>query len=93
MAHRTSLLANVDLLRRERDDLAAWLSDQGLHVYPSDANFLLVGRFADRSATWQRLVDRGVLVREVGPAGYLRISIGTPQENEAVRKALLEELR
>ncbi len=93
LAHRASLLANVDLLRRERDDLAAWLSDQGLHVYPSDANFLLVGRFADRSATWRRLVDRGVLVREVGPAGYLRISIGTPQENAAVREALLEELR
>jgi len=93
LAHRQSLLANVDLLRAERDGLAAWLAERGLHVYPSDANFLLVGRFPDRTATWRRLLDHGVLVREVGPAGYLRISIGTPKENDAVREALLEELR
>jgi histidinol-phosphate aminotransferase len=92
LAHRQSLLANVDLLRRERDALADWLAEQGLHVYPSDANFLLTGPFADREATWQRLVDRGVLVRVVGPAGYLRISIGTPEENLAVRRALMEEM-
>jgi histidinol-phosphate aminotransferase len=92
LAHRASLLANVDLLRAERDALAAWLTDRGLHVYPSDANFLLTGPFADREATWQRLVDHGVLVRVVGPAGYLRISIGTPEENEAVRRALMEEM-
>jgi histidinol-phosphate aminotransferase len=91
LAHRASLLANVDLLRRERDAMAAWLAAQGLHVHPSDANFVLAGPFADRDATWQRLVDRGVLVRVVGPAGYLRISIGTPEENDAVRAALLEE--
>jgi histidinol-phosphate aminotransferase len=92
LAHRDSLLANVDLLRAERDALADWLSDRGLHVYPSDANFLLVGPFPNREATWQRLVDRGVLVRVVGPAGYLRISIGTPEENAAVRRALEEEM-
>lgn len=92
LAHRTSLLANVDLLRAERDDLAAWLAARGLHVYPSDANFLLTGPFTDRDSTWQRLVEHGVLVRVVGPAGYLRISIGTPEENQAVRAALLEEL-
>jgi histidinol-phosphate aminotransferase len=92
LAHRESLLANVDLLRRERDALADWLAEHGLHVYPSDANFLLTGPFADREAAWQRLVDRGVLVRVVGPAGYLRISIGTPEENQAVRRALMEEM-
>lgn len=92
LAHRGSLLANVDLLRSERDAMADWLVAQGLHVYPSDANFVLTGPFADRETTWQRLVDHGVLVRVVGPAGYLRISIGTPQENEAVRRALHEEL-
>ncbi len=92
LAHRDSLLANVDLLRAERDALADWLIGRGLHVYPSDANFLLVGPFPDREITWQRLVDRGVLVRVVGPAGYLRISIGTPEENAAVRRALEEEM-
>ncbi len=93
LAHRESLLANVELLRDERDALAAWLAEQGLHVFESDANFVLTGPFADREAVWGRLVDHGVLVRVVGPAGYLRISVGTPQENDAVRRALLEEMR
>ena len=90
LPHRASLLANVDLLRAERDELASWLVAQGLQVYPSDANFVLAGPFADREGVWARLVDHGVLVRVVGPAGYLRISVGTPAENEAVRTALTD---
>lgn len=88
LAHASSLLANVDLLRAERDELAAWLLEQGLHVYPSDANFVLTGPFHDRDRVWQGLLDRGVLVRVVGPAGYLRISVGTATENEILRQAL-----
>ncbi len=93
LAHRASLLANVDTLRTERDALATWLGDQGLHVFPSDANFLLTGPFADRDTVWQQLVDHGVLVRVIGPAGYLRISVGTPTENTAVRAALSEVVK
>lgn len=88
LAHASSLLANVDVLRTERDELSAWLSNQGLHVYPSDANFVLVGPFENRDRVWQSLLDRGVLVRVVGPAGYLRISVGTATENEILRQAL-----
>ena len=40
----------------------------------SDANFVLFGRFADRHAVWQGLLDRGVLIRETGPDGWLRVS-------------------
>ena len=57
-------------------------------MFDSDANFLLTGPFTDRHAVWQHLVDRGVLVRETGPAGYLRITVGTPSENAALREAL-----
>ncbi len=46
----------------------------------SDANFVLFGRFADRHAVWQALLDRGVLVRETGPPDWLRVSIGTATE-------------
>ena len=46
----------------------------------SDANFVLFGRFADRRATWQELLDLGVLIREVGPPQWLRVSVGTPEE-------------
>ncbi len=56
----------------------------------SDANFVLFGHFADRHAVWEGLVDRGVLIREVGPPGWMRVSIGTPDEMQAFRDALQE---
>ena len=55
----------------------------------SDANFVLFGRFADRHAVWQGLLDHGVLIRETGPDGWLRVSVGTPEEMAAFRAALL----
>jgi histidinol-phosphate aminotransferase len=57
-------------------------------VADSDANFVLFGTFDDRRAVWQDLVDEGVLIREVGPAGWLRVTIGTPQEMDSFRTAL-----
>jgi histidinol-phosphate aminotransferase len=64
----------------------------GCTVVDSDANFVLCGRFADRHAVWQGLLDLGVLVRETGPAGFLRVSTGTPQEMERFYAALAEVL-
>ena len=63
-----------------RDDLAG-LADRArtARSRESDANFVLFGRFADRHAVWQALLDRGVLIREVGPDGWLRVSAGTPR--------------
>lgn len=90
LAHADTLQAQVAVLRGERDGLQTWLADQGFDVAPSDANFLLFGRFADRHGVWQALLDRGVLVRETGPAGWLRVSIGTPAENDRFRQALAE---
>ena len=88
LAHAPALQAQVALLRAERDALAVWLGEQGLEAAPSDANFILFGRFEDRHAAWQALLDRGVLIRETGPAGWLRVSIGTPEENVRFREAL-----
>jgi histidinol-phosphate aminotransferase len=62
-------------------------------VPESDANFVLMGTFADRHAVWQGLLDRGVLVRETGPDGWLRVSVGTPGEMQAFRQALLEVIK
>ncbi|MFP5282373.1 MAG: aminotransferase class I/II-fold pyridoxal phosphate-dependent enzyme, partial [Actinomycetes bacterium] len=92
LAHAPELLAQVDALRAARDDLAAWLAGQGLEVAESDANFVLFGRFADRHAVWQALVQRGVLIRETGPDGWLRVSAGTPAEMAAFTAALTEVL-
>ncbi len=90
LANADEMLAAVDRLRTARDDLAAWLARQGLQVAESDANFVLFGRFADRHAVWQALLDRGVLIREVGPPGWLRVTAGTPEEMAAFRQALAE---
>ncbi|HEU5241071.1 MAG TPA: histidinol-phosphate transaminase [Ornithinibacter sp.] len=92
LRHAPELLGKVDDLRAERDATVAWLRDQGLEVADSDANFALFGRFADRHAVWQGLVERGVLIRETGPDGWLRVSIGTAEEMAAFRKALLETI-
>jgi len=90
LRHAPELLGRVDELRAERDATVAWLRGQGLAVAESDANFVLFGTFADRHAVWQGLLDRGVLIREVGPDGWLRVSIGTAQEMTAFKRALTE---
>ncbi|NMR20590.1 histidinol-phosphate transaminase [Cellulomonas fimi] len=90
LRHAPALMAQVGSLRAERDATVAWLRAQGFTVADSDANFALFGPFDDRHAVWQGLLDRGVLIREVGPDGWLRVSIGTPEEMTAFRDALVE---
>ncbi len=84
------LLGTVKRLREERDSVVEWLRRHGFAVADSDANFVLFGEFADRSAVWQAMLDRGVLIRETGPAGWLRVTVGTPEEMSAFREALLQ---
>jgi len=81
-------LSSVAALRAERDECVSWLRAQGYTVADSDANFVLFGRFADTRAVWQALLDRGVLIREVGPEGWLRVTVGTAEEMAAFRDAL-----
>jgi histidinol-phosphate aminotransferase len=45
--------------------------------------------FDDRAAVWERLLAQGVLIRQTGPVGWLRVSVGTPEENAMFRQALL----
>lgn len=63
----------------------------GVTVYPSDANFLLF-RVGDAPTVWQALLDRGVLVRNLDApgalAGCLRVTVGTPEENQRFLDAL-----
>jgi len=92
LANADELLHAVDELRAERDRTVDWLRSVGLQAADSDANFVLFGTFADRHAVWQGLLDRGVLIRETGPDGWLRVSVGTPDEMAAFRRAL-EEVR
>ncbi|HST47889.1 histidinol-phosphate transaminase [Jatrophihabitans sp.] len=92
LAHSGELQAALEALRTERDATVRWLREQGLQAPDSEANFVLFGTFADRHAVWQGLVERGVLVRETGPDGWLRVSIGTAGEMAAFRAALTDLL-
>ena len=96
LRHSAELLAQVDELRATRDEMLSRLPQLGVEVIASDANFCLFGPFEDRHDVWQRLLDRGVLVRETGPVGWLRVSAGTPGETERFYTALtevMEEIR
>jgi histidinol-phosphate aminotransferase len=93
LRHADELLARVDELRAERDACVQWLRQEGLEVAETDANFCLFGRFADRHAVWLGLLERGVLIRETGPDGWLRVSVGTPEEMAAFRTALSDTLK
>jgi len=93
LAHREELMSRVASLRAERDGAVDWLRGRGLTAHDSDANFVLFGVFPDRRAVWQGLLDRGVLVRVVGPEGFLRVSVGTPEEMARFRHCLVDVLK
>ncbi|SYZ32200.1 histidinol-phosphate transaminase [Propionibacterium australiense] len=88
LAHKNEMLAQVEALREECQQLQEWLRRAGLEVVPSQSNFVLFGRFADRHEVWQEILDAGVLIREVGPEGFLRLNAGTPDEMKAFREAI-----
>jgi histidinol-phosphate aminotransferase len=85
------LLAEVEQLKIERNKVVAELQKLGLTVVPSSANFLLFSIGSEKKV-WQELVKVGVLVRDVGIAGHLRVTIGTPSENDRFLAALREIL-
>ncbi|MFE9579654.1 histidinol-phosphate transaminase [Nocardia sp. NPDC006044] len=86
LRHADETLASVAELAAQRDRVATALAEIGFEVIPSDANFLLFGRFTDASASWQRYLDHGVLIRDVGIPGYLRTTIGLAAENDELLK-------
>lgn len=90
---RTELLGNVGVLISAREELATSLHAMGLRTLPSAANFILFTGFAASSAQlWSQLLDKGVLIRDVGLSSYLRVTIGNDAENKAFIKALSELL-
>ncbi|QIS11053.1 histidinol-phosphate transaminase [Nocardia arthritidis] len=82
LRHADETLASVAELARQRDRVAEALRALGFEVIPSDANFLLFGRFTDAAQAWQHYLDGGVLIRDVGIPGFLRATIGLAAEND-----------
>ncbi|MDO5729037.1 MAG: histidinol-phosphate transaminase [Actinomycetaceae bacterium] len=90
LSHADELMSQVAHVRSTRDSLVEWLRTEGFKAAPSDANFVLFGRFNDRQRVFDELLKRGILIRVVGPEGWLRVSVGTDEEDEAFRTALKE---
>ncbi len=90
LRHTDLMLATVGTIKSQRDRLVLALAEMALDPVPSDANFVLFGGLADQRVTWDALVERGVLVRDVGIAHYLRVTAGTPQETTTFLDALAD---
>lgn len=91
LEHKGELLANVETLVADRERLALQLHDLGAKVIPSSANFLLF-TVPSSKLIWRSLLDQGVLVRDVGLSGYLRVTIGSAAENQRFIEALAKSL-
>lgn len=93
LRHAEETLGSVALLAAERDRVSSELAALGFQVVPSDANFVLFGWFENAREVWKSYLDHGVLIRDVGIAGHLRVTIGTPEENDAFLAASKEVSR
>jgi len=98
LAHVDEMNKRVGRLVEERGRLVSRLSELDVDVWPSGANFVLFRpRSVDGGEVWQRLVDRSVLVRNCSSwprlEGCLRVTIGTPGEDDLFLSALEEALQ
>ena len=98
VTHVAEMDERVTRLVAERGRLVSRLSDLDVDVWPSGANFVLFRpRGVPGRVVWQRLVDRSVLVRDCSSwprlGDCLRVTIGTPEEDDLFLAALQEALQ
>ncbi|MEO0060746.1 MAG: hypothetical protein RL343_364 [Actinomycetota bacterium] len=91
--HADTMLSTVDDIRFQRDRILLELKELGLDPYRSDSNFVLFGGLEDPNAVFEALLARGVLIRNVGIPGTLRVSAGTEAETTAFLEALRQVLK
>jgi histidinol-phosphate aminotransferase len=97
LGHTDAMLARVEQIVAERQRLVDGLDGLPVHQWPTGANFILFRpEAATGDAVWQALVDRGVLVRNCASwprlGDCLRVTVGTPEENDRFLAALEETL-
>jgi histidinol-phosphate aminotransferase len=83
LRHSGSLLANVEDIKMQRDRIVDELKKLGLEPSESDSNFVFFGGMENSRAVWEALLADGVLVRDVGIPGHLRVTAGTAEETTA----------
>lgn len=90
LRHADETLATVEKLARERERVQEALTQMGYDVVPSESNFVFFGHFDNAHEAWQQFLKRGVLIRDVGVPGRLRVTIGLDEENDAFLAAAKE---
>lgn len=93
LRHPGAIERRVGETRRERERVAAALTDMGVPFTPSQTNFILLGATsgAGDAPLHQELLRRGVIARDgaaLGVPGSIRVTIGAPSENDAFLAAL-----
>ena len=88
LAHTDEMLAMVDDIRVQRDRLVTELTALGFSPLRSGSNFVLFGGVVDPHATFEALLAEGILIRDVGIPGHLRVSAGTETETSAFLEAI-----
>ena len=89
--HRAELLGGVATIIAARESVVQALHDMGLTTITSSANFVLFTGFKQEAPQlWAALLEKGVLIRDVGLSGYLRVTIGNEAENKLFVSALKE---
>ena len=89
--HRAELLGGVATIIAARESVVLALHDMGLTTITSSANFVLFSGFKQEAPQlWAALLEKGVLIRDVGLSGYLRVTIGNEAENTLFVSALKE---
>ena len=88
LAHSAEMLAMVDEIRVQRDRITAGLTALGYHPYRSHSNFVLFGGVEDPHALFEALLERGILIRDIGLPGQLRVTAGTEAETTAFLDAM-----
>jgi len=96
LRYQAEMEARVAVVAEERGRLAAGLAGLDVEAWPSDANFILFRPARPAAEVWQALLDQSVLVRDcsgwAGLPGCLRVTVGTPPENDRFLVALEKAL-
>ena len=88
LTHREALMADVEDIKLQRDRIVTELTRMGLKPAASDSNYVFFGGLENPHEVWQGLLDAGVLIRDVGIPGHLRVTAGTETETTAFLEAL-----
>ena len=88
--HAPEMLAMVDDIAAQRDRMLRELPQLGFGVFDSQANFVLFDGLDDPAATFRALLERDILIRDVGIPGALRVTAGTAEETSFFLQSLAE---